>query len=130
MRPRKATPRRDAGAGELCTGGPSTDDFAHCGPPQDDTATASSTSRSGARKSFIGLLIAAATVAVALLIPAVANADNPTYFAGRADYAPEQVVDLHGQWYSANTSYSFPVNRPDRIILIVDPPPHIPTPRS
>jgi hypothetical protein len=80
------------------------------------------------RKSLIGLLIVAATVAAALLLPAVARADSPTYYTGQADYSPEQVVDFHGAGYAPNTTYEVPVLRPDGSIVIVDPIFHTATP--
>jgi Prealbumin-like fold domain len=84
--------------------------------------------RGRARKSLIGLLLVAATVAAALLLPAVARADGPTYYSGQADYAPEQVVDLHGAGYAAGTTYEVPVMRPDGSIVNVDPVFHTATP--
>src|SRR5215204_1101758 len=124
----RATPRPDAGAGDECTGGPCTEHFATCGHTKTETATASRTPRVGARKSFIGLLIAAATVAVALLIPAVAQASGPQLTTGFSDYMPGGIVDVHGTGFDANMTYAMPVMRPDTSIVIVDALTHYATP--
>jgi hypothetical protein len=78
------------------------------------------------RRYFIGLLLAAATVAVALLVPAVASANTPTWTTDQQDYAPSQIVHFSGLGYAPNTTYSVPVMRPDGSIVIIDPVTHQP----
>ncbi|HET7857030.1 MAG TPA: hypothetical protein VFL41_11295, partial [Gaiellaceae bacterium] len=66
-------------------------------------------------------------MAVAFLFPATASA-APTLWTGKADYAPGEIVDVHGSGFAANTTYAMPVKRPDGSIVVIDPVTHVATP--
>ena len=124
----RATAPTGAVESEPCTSGPGTEGDAFCSQhSRHEASTTSTTSRARARRTFIGLLLAAATVAVALLVPAVAQADNnPSWTTGKADYAPGEVVDLSGIGYTQDQKYSVPVKRPNGDIVVIDPATHAP----
>ncbi len=62
------------------------------------------------------------------LAPGVAAAGTPTLTTGLPDYAPDQVVDIHGSGFASATAYAIPVQRPDGSIVVVDPATHLATP--
>ena len=121
MRVRRATAPTGAAEGEPCTSGPGTGSDATCAQHAPHDVPTTPTSRARGRKTFIGLLLAAATVAVALVLPAVASANSPSWVSDKADYHPTEVAHLSGLGYTGGTSYSVPVMRPDGSIVVIDP---------
>ncbi|HWQ11726.1 MAG TPA: hypothetical protein VNL77_02940 [Roseiflexaceae bacterium] len=79
------------------------------------------------RRRLIQLLVPLLTLSV--LFPlALFAMDAPTLTTGKPDYAPGEVVDIHGSGFAPNTTYAMPVKRPDGSIVVIDPVTHLAAP--